>query len=727
MDTKRDKGTDFGGEVFLEIIGGVATIRLGSTDKSVFTLKEDSLSSLEKAIAAISEAKDVRGLIIVGRNENIFCAGADINLIKEISDRKLATQLAQRGQAVFDKLDALSCVTIAAISGACVGGGCELVLACDYRIASDSIVTKIGLPEIKLGILPGFGGTQRLPRLIGLPAALDIILKGSVVSADKAVQLGLVDFLVRNEARGANQRGMLELLEEKAAEIILGKKRIARRPLSVRDKLLTHSGLGRALVAKKARQQVLTSTKGHYPAPLLALDVALFGLRAGMTVGLKREAEKLGELLVTPESKSLVHVYMLTDEASKRWRSSKLQLNNSHVAVIGAGTMGAGIAASMVMSGLRVTVVEPISEVRARAASLIEGIVGKRHKHRVAAVLSNLQLVENVRNLSNVDIVVEAVSEKFELKKKIFEELDRTLDSKAILASNTSSLPISDFSADVSHRGRIVGMHFFNPVEKMPLVEVVCTKHTDERTIAFTSALAVSMGKYPVIVSEVPGFLVNRILTPYLVEAAFLLKEGFGIAEIDELATSFGMPMGPFRLLDEIGLDVAAEVSGIIEDSYGSRMSGPHYVAKLLAAGRKGKKGGKGFYLYEDGNKAVLDNSVRGVLEVSAPVAIDRQKRAALTDRLILRLLNEAVMCLDEEVAGLAGPEAAGQIDLATVMGLGFAPFRGGILHYANTVGAKVILEKLTNLEREHGERFTPCSGIAARAKKRKTFLESVA
>lgn len=706
-------------QVVLEIDADVAILRLGFEDERVVTLTERRMQSFLSALDEVEANESLRGLVITGANPTMFCAGADINAIRDVTDVEVARRLAKMGQDAFTRLERVKIPTVAAISGPCVGGGCEMVLACRYRILADTPETRIGLPEIKLGIIPGFGGTQRLPRLIGLPQALDIILKGKVVPPAKALQVGLADSLVTGD--GEPPQAVSERLEKTAISVARGEQKLERKKLALRDQFLTFSGVGRWLVERRVRLEVLKQTKGHYPAPPRAITASLSGLREGMTAGLDVEATALAELIVTPESKSLVHIYFLTDETSKRWRGVKSQIKDLRVSVIGGGTMGAGIAAALLASDFPTTLIDSSAEARERARKHITDSLSKRTRKAVPQI----DIKDSLDAASGSGLVIEAIFEDLDVKRKLLSDLAERVDQKTVLASNTSSLPISAFSADVPNSGRVIGMHFFNPAEKMPLVEVVCPDQTDERTIAFTAAVAVKMGKYPVVVREVPGFLVNRVLSPYLGEAAWILSDGYGIETIDRVATDFGMPMGPLRLLDEVGLDVAGHVAAIMEASYGERMKGPKFAERLVKAGRFGRKKGGGFYRYE-GREAVNDPTVPSILGLTASRGTSPQEKRELTDRLILSMVNEAIRCLDEGVAGVPGSEAAGQIDLGTVMGIGFAPFRGGVLHYAESLGAREILGRIEALAAKLGARFAPAEGLRARAASGGSFYRSI-
>lgn len=678
--------------------GSVATILLGDPSERFITFDETRMASLRAALMRVKDS-GAKGLVLRAPSVDSFCVGADISLIQSVIDPETGARLAAEGQEVFNMLEDLSCVTVAAIGGPCVGGGCELVLACKHRIASDSKSTSIGLPETKLGIFPGFGGTYRLPRLIGLPKALDIILAGKTLRANQALKVGLVDEVVSPAA-----------LFSRADEIARGGRPPRRRRVSVIERLLSNNPLGRSFVERKARKATLKQTKGFYPAPPKALEVTVSGLAKDRANALATEAREAGALMTTPESKALVHLFFLTEASKGIGKSARKEIEKMHGVVVGAGTMGAGIAGALAKAGHQV-IVKDTSE-----ASLQRG---KEHIAKELSKLRYLSSFERAATTNRIDwiqfssttigrsgIVIEAVFEDMGLKKKIFSDLAQSVPAECILATNTSSLSVTEMAQSIPHPARFVGMHFFNPVEKMPLVEIIRGKDTSDDTIAKVAALTTEMGKFPIVVNDVPGFLINRILIPYLNEAVYLLAEGHSVADIDQAALSFGMPMGPIRLLDEVGLDVAAHVSKIMVAGYGDRMAVPAFAEKLMQLDRKGRKNGKGFYDYT-GKESSPWPGLADALELPRSPQKPLSQNA-MTDRLILHLVNEAMKCLQQGVAGADTELASKQIDLGTVMGIGFPPFRGGVLHYARSSGLEEIRDKIRALHAEFGTRYEP-------------------
>jgi 3-hydroxyacyl-CoA dehydrogenase/enoyl-CoA hydratase/3-hydroxybutyryl-CoA epimerase len=679
--------------------GTLATLSLGSSEERSITLTPERINSFIDALHKVKEAKP-KGLILRSPNPDSFCVGADISLIQSVTERDKGAELAKQGQDAYNLLEDLPCTTVAAIGGPCVGGGCELVLACDYRIAADLPSTAIGLPETKLGILPGFGGTYRLPRVVGLPKALDIILAGKTLRPKQALKAGLVDQVTSSS-------NLFKLAEDIAS----GSKALPKNKRPFMEQILSKNPLGRAFVKRNALKATTAQTKGFYPAPIKALEVTTDGLGRDRDLGLEIEAQKLGELIVTPESKALVHVFYLTEAAKALGKSSKRDIEGIHALVIGAGTMGAGIAGALAKNNHQV-IVKDNSDTSLERGKLhtAKELAKARHlsSFERQAISSRIDWIQfSSPTLARSQIVIEAVFEDLNLKKRIFGELSNQVNPDCVLATNTSSLSVSDMAVAVKHPERFVGMHFFNPVEKMPLVEIIRGEKTSEATIAKVAAIATEMGKFPIVVNDVPGFLVNRILIPYLNEAVFLLQEGYSIETIDRAALKFGMPMGPIRLLDEVGLDVAAHVSKVMIAGYGERMNVPAFAEQLINLDRKGRKNGRGFYDYS-GKNTISWNGLSQALNLPNKPSGTQLTEDKLADRMILHLVNEAMKCLNQGVAGKDLTLAEKQIDLGTVMGIGFPPFRGGVLYYARKRGMEAIHTELTQLNKTFGQRYEP-------------------
>lgn len=676
----------------------VATITLGSPDERAITLTPSRLQSFTEALGRVAQS-NARGLVIRAPAVESFCVGADISLIQRVTEPSKGAELAAEGQRAYDRLEDLGITTVAAIGGPCVGGGCEMVLACKYRIITDSPSSSIGLPETKLGILPGFGGTYRLPRLVGLPKALDIILAGKTLKASQAYKAALVDEVVSPEK-----------LFARAEEIARNQRPPKRKKVAFIDRLLSGNPLGRAIVLRKASSALRKQTKGFYPAPPLALDITTHGLGRSRTAALTIEARALGNLIVTPVSKALVHLFFLTESSKGLGKPARKAVEGMHALVVGAGTMGAGIAGTLAKCSHQVIVKDTSDASLTRGRAHVTKELSKLRylsSFERAAVANRIDWLQfSSDTVSRSGIIIEAVFEDMGLKKRIFRDLATQVPSSCILASNTSSLSVTEIARELPHPERFVGMHFFNPVEKMPLVEIIRGEKTGDDVIAQVAALSTEMGKFPIVVNDVPGFLINRILIPYLNEAVFLLQEGHSIEAIDGAALAFGMPMGPIRLLDEVGLDVAAHVSKIMVDGYGERMAVPPFAEKLMALGRKGRKSNAGFFDYK-GKEATPWKGLAAALGLpkAPPSTLLREQ---IAERLIYHLVNEAMKCLNEGVAGSDVGAAEKQIDLGTVMGIGFPPFHGGVLYFARSRGLDQIRNRLIDFERMFGARYTP-------------------
>ena len=659
------------------------------------------VATLKELDAQLGALGDAPALILASVKKSIFIAGADIHLFQKMSTEEL-TQFVELGQEVFNHLAALRIPTVAAIHGAAVGGGYEIALACDWRVASPDQATKIGLPETKLGLIPAWGGSTRLPRLIGVPGALDVILGGKTVSARHALKLGMIDEIAPREA----------LI--RAARVLAEK---GKHPRS-----LTHSApvnaTVSAVVAHKARADVRRKTRGNYPAVDKALDVILHGSGAwDEATSLARERAAIAELSRLETTRNLIRVFFLQEHAKKS--SAPMGAKIEHAAVIGAGVMGAGIAQWLSTRGLRVVLrdIDP-----ARVAAGMAGISklfaeGVRHRslteHEARTAMDRITPAATEVALHGADIVIEAAVEKMGVKKAIFQRLDELTREDAVLATNTSALSVTELAAATRHPSRVVGVHFFNPVHKMQLVEVIVGDATAPEIAQRAVQFVQRIGKLPVVVRDRPGFLVNRILLPYLSEAGELFAAGADPVVIDEAMLDFGMPMGPLRLTDEVGVDIAADVAATLAAAFPKRMRVPAILGGMIAAGMLGKKSGAGFYRYASGGEPVV-NPAALALRPAGTTPAD------LGERLALLMVNEAAACLGESVAA-----SAGDIDLAMVMGTGWAPFRGGPLRYADSLGAQRVFETLSKLAETAGPHYAPCALIAELAKTGGRFHEN--
>ena len=578
---------------------------------------------------------------------------------------------------------------MAAIHGAALGGGGEISLACDYRIASSGRVTKIGLPETKLGLLPAWGGATRLPRLIGLSKALDFILAGKIVASRQALKLGMIDEIVPVE----------HLIAAAVKKVCAGK---ARRP----KHWLVNNPLVTSAIVLRLRPQLLKKTRGHYPATSKAFEVMTRGIGKSIPDSLALEREGILELFQNEACRNLLRVFFLQERA-KKLSPARLETKPvAHTAVIGAGVMGAGIAQWLSAKNLPVILRDTNPEQIARGLNNIVHIYQDGIKRRVftaheaRAGLDKIFPAPAEVPLRHADIVIEAAVEDLELKKKIFGRLDELASEETILATNTSSLPISELAASTRLPARVVGLHFFNPVQRMQLVEIIRACQTSPEILQRTVKFAQQIGKLPVVVKDSPGFLVNRILMPYLVEAGNLFENGASIESLDGAMLDFGMPMGPMRLMDEVGLDVSLHVAKTLAANFSDRMKIPDCLPKMVAAGLLGRTSGRGFFLHGKSEEVKLNPQVSTFVSGENAHAVSREK---LQERMVLLMVNEAARCLEEQIV-----EGPAEVDFGMIMGTGFAPFRGGPLRYVDLLGADKIVKAMENLADHGAPHFEP-------------------
>ena len=699
----------------LKIENEYAIIEFDQPESKVNILSAQSLTEFDEIISQIEQRKDLKGVCILSKKPDIFIAGADIKEIENITSVSEGQAKAQAGQNILNRLEMLPIPTVALINGACLGGGLELALACDYRLASFTDKVKLGLPEVKLGIIPGFGGTKRLPRLVGLRKGLELILSGEAVSGNEALKIGLVDGLVSQNR--LLEEG-IEFLKQR------GRKRKQFRPKlkGLVNIFLDKTVLGRSILKNQAKKFVLKTTKGHYPAPLKALEAVTKNYTSSLNSALKREGDAFGELVIGAVSKNLISVFYLTEKYKKARWSEALPRQIRKCAIVGSGIMGGGIAQLFSYYGLMVRMKDlnyPALGRGLREAKEVYDYAVKRKKLRVNQAGLGMGLISVTTDYSGfqrADLIVEAVIEDMEVKKLVFSELSSLVDSNAIIASNTSCLSVTRMSEGIKNRQRVIGMHFFNPVHRMPLVELIRTPYTSDEAVATSVEFCRKIGKIPIVVQDSCGFLVNRILIPYLNEAGFLLEQGVSFERIDELMCGFGMPMGPFTLMDEIGLDVGYKVALLLEGNFGQRMKVPEVFKKVHTQKWFGRKTGKGFYMHmaktKQANKEIYNLiSKQAVLDLS-----DDQ----ILKRLVYRMINEAAMCLEENVCS-----SPSDVDIGMIMGTGFAPFRGGLLRYADSIGAEKIREDLRRCrDKFKSERFLPCNYLVGIAQRKEKFYK---
>ncbi|HVR75788.1 MAG TPA: 3-hydroxyacyl-CoA dehydrogenase NAD-binding domain-containing protein [Planctomycetota bacterium] len=711
---------------------GIFRLMLDLPGEKVNKLTAAVLEDLDRILAGVEREPAVKALIIWGGKESsgTFIAGADIHEIRSVATPQEAVEKSRRGQAVLGKLSSTHAVTIAAVHGACLGGGTELALACDLRIASHSPKTRIGLPEVQLGILPGFGGTQRLPRLIGILRALPVILTGKPLDVHQAAKAGVVDRVVYPDLLWREARA----LANKALANGGKRYRVLRPRRSATSRLLERFEWGRKLIRWWTKKGIERASGKHYPAPYRALDAVIDGFGKPLEEGLQLEASLVGDLVASPVTKNLIDLFLSSEEARKGRREplagggaagdregaegveqegrgaarappgrtidQPACGGRGRVAVLGAGVMGGGIAALLARNNFRVRLKDIRREALElglqKAAELYTTLVKRRRITRRSAAnyMAMISATTDSTGFDGVSAVIEAVVENMDVKKQVLREAEEKVPPSALIATNTSALSVSELQSVLERPERAVGLHFFNPVHRMPLVEVVRGRATSEATLLLAEKFARDLGKTPVRVDDGPGFLVNRLLSPYLSEAVRLFEEGFSPVEIDRAMVAFGMPMGPFELLDEVGLDVASKVADVLHKAFGERARPPQLLQKLAGDPKLlGKKSGRGFYIHSRGagllrrpkrlNGAVLQlaSGGRSFLPPSEELWVKR---------LMYPMVNEAALALDDRIV-----EKPSLVDLAMVLGTGFAPFRGGPLRYADSVGIDRIVEFL--------------------------------
>ena len=675
---------------------GIAFIRFDRSGSSVNVLDTLTLRQLEVIVNDL-DRRSLRGIIFVSSKPAVFIAGADLKELAATEDR---AGLVELGQQIFTRIEALRCVTVAAIHGACAGGGLEISLACDYRVASDAHVTKIGLPEVKLGLIPAWGGSTRLPRLIGLPRALKVILGGDLMPSAKALKLGLVDAIAPPER--------LTLLAERFVD--KGKRRRSFRHWRWIPAWQT--------VAALTRKSVLPKTRGHYPAASSAIDVVSKSVVRSIPQSLAAEKKAILALAEGDVSRNLIRLFFLQDRAKHLPAPKAASIEKT--AVIGSGVMGAGIAQWFAARGKEVLLRDVGPEQLAQGLHRAEKLFSDAKRRGILsscearAGMDRIVPAEIAVQMNSIDLVVEAVSEDMQVKKTIFADLEERVRLDTILATNTSALSIAEISRGLRDPTRLLGLHFFNPVHRMKLVEIARGELTSDLAIDTAVAFVQRIGKLPVVVKDRPGFLVNRILLPYLLEAVRLLVAGAPIEAIDESMLDFGMPMGPLRLLDEIGLDVAGDVGETLCKAFPDRMHTPDVFAQLLADNAKGKKTGRGFYEYRSGRVVGVNRFAISRREADDKASLTREQ---LQERMVFLMINEAARCLEEGIV-----DDPRDIDFAMVMGAGFAPFRGGPLRHADHIGITKVTENLERLARSRERQFAPSNLLIEMTRQEKKF-----
>jgi 3-hydroxyacyl-CoA dehydrogenase/enoyl-CoA hydratase/3-hydroxybutyryl-CoA epimerase len=684
--------------------GGVAVVTFDLPGESVNKLSRGVVDEFRALMDRVDSDPSIRAVVLISGKPEQFIAGADIDGFLELRTAAEAEALSREAQEMMSRIERLRAPVVYAIHGACLGGGLEGALAAAYRIATDHPKTVLALPEVQLGLIPGAGGTQRLPRRVGLRQSLEMILQGKNVRAKKALQIGLIDELVHPSI-------LLDVALDRAVK--LGEGKIAReRPRAVHgmgDVVLEDNALGRSVVLRKAREKTREATKGNYPAPLAAIDAIEQSYLGDRATGFATEARLFGEMAVTDVSRQLIFLFFAGAALKKDTGVGEANVTPRPVetiGILGAGFMGAGIAAIAARAG---TVVRLKDAEHARVAKGLKEVSSilreelKRKRITRRQLDDQLTLVGGTIDYSGfagATIVLEAVFEDLKVKQTVLAEAEAAAP-RAIFASNTSTIPIERIAANARHPERVLGMHFFSPVQKMPLLEVIRSKATDDESLATAVAYGKKLGKTVIVVRDAPGFYANRILAPYVNEAGLLLDEGVAIDAVDKALVEFGFPVGPITLIDEVGLDIAGKSSTVMIGAFGDRMVPATSLAKVIEAGRTGRKGGKGFYKYENGKKQGVDETVYPLFSSNGQRMLIGARD--IVERCVFAMLNEAARCLEEGI--IASPRDG---DVGAVYGIGFPPFRGGPFRYLDTLGIPTVIRALEVLDGRFSPRFRP-------------------
>ena len=692
---------------------GIAQVTFDDPNRSVNTMTPDLLAEFEKKIVPLMTDETVKGMVFCSAKPETFIAGADIKLFAEADDPDLVCELDGAYSRILTRLSRGEKPVVAAVHGAALGGGLEIVLACHYIVASDHPATVLGLPEVQLGILPAAGGTQRLPERVGLVKGLDMMLTGRRIRARKALRLGLVDEVTPS---GAVFQKALERVED----LIEGRLKRPRRRKPLLERVI-ELPVARDIFFDKVRKQVLAKTRGNYPGPLKIVECVELGVKEGMDQALEREISHIGPLLMTPQSRSLVWLFL----ASQEMKAIPLESSRAvkQVGIVGAGGMGTGIA-SVSLNQCSVVVHDHSEEILGGCGEQIRAGLAKQVQSE--AITPEMQErrwkrftgTHDMGDMAGVDLVIEAVSVELDPKQKVPAEVEERVGPETVIAVNTSFLPVSRIAADARHKERMVGIHYFSPVHKMPLVELIAPEGVATWALHTAHDFARKQGKTVIRVKDRPGFYITRILCRYLHEALMLLREGNDMEQIDATMKNFGYPSGPMALMDEMGLDAVNRAVRFMCDAMGERWPEPFKaLGLLLDAGFSGRKGGMGFYTYAKGKKSKKkpNRDVYQYMDGMEQDILDVQK---IRERLVLVTVNEAAFCLEEEVIG--SPEDG---DVGAVLGMGFPPFLGGPFHYADSVGLDTLVNHLENLAQKGYAYYAPAGILRDMAKRGTRFF----
>ena len=675
--------------IVLEINQNVARIIFDLENEKVNKLSFEILKEFDEKLNIIKDDSSIKALVIDSAKKDIFIAGADIKEIEKLKDEKEVYDSLMEVHQIFNKLENLTIPTIAYINGACMGGGLELALACKYRVITTNPKTKLAFPEIKLGIFPGFAGTIRAPKIIGLVAALDLILTGKTIDAKKAYKLNLADIIFDD----AQKEFMLDDFIKKAIYGTIEKR--------IDFNLLNYAPLNE-IVFNKTLKGLLNKVNKDFQAPFIALEVIRATINKEFEDSIKVEAREFAKLAITKESKNMIKLFFLFEKLNKNFEKTQNPISNA--VVLGNGVMGKGIIwlFSKYLNDVRIKIrdISHANEIIKDVSKIYDYLIKSRKmtKNEVDFKLNKISYTDKFNGFKNFDFIIEAIIEDEETKKDTYKQIENIVNENAIIATNTSSISIEKLASEIKNKENFLGVHFFNPVNLMPLVEVIPSSNTSKETINKVFELLIKAGKTPILVGDCAGFIVNRILLPYLNEAAFILEEGSKIEKIDSLIKDFGMPMGPFTLADTVGIDIGYKVARILNEAYGSRMPIASIIEKMNDAKFLGLKTKAGFYEY-DGKDKYVNTHVTSMIQNNTKIFEDEQ----IVQRCIYIMINEASRCLEENIVS-----DASIIDFAMITGTGFPAYKGGLLSYANEIGLKNILESLRTFEKEYGSRFTP-------------------
>lgn len=695
---------------------GILIVSIDVPGESMNVLNEQLAEDFTQLSGRIQSDSTIKAIVLSSGKDNSFVAGADIKMLNAVSTAEEGKRASAGGHEVFNAIANSTKPFVAAINGPCLGGGLELALACHYRIATDSRKTKIGLPEVMLGLLPGGRGCTLLPRLVSLPTAMDLLLTGKQLDAKRAKRAGLVDEVVSAHI-------LLDVATNMATKFAGSK--VPRRKQSFKDRMLKMPGL-RSLILKKAREQVMKTTKGLYPAPLAILDVAEASLSSSLKKALDVEATKFGHLTVSPEAKQLINIYFASNDLKKEtFIDGDVEPKKvDHVGILGGGLMGAGIALVSIDKGNASVRMKDIRhEGILSAYKHLDGYYRKRAKRKILSVEQGKQRMNRLTGsldytgFEQCDLIIEAVFEDLALKQQMVADIEALGNEDTVFATNTSSIPIADIAAKAARPQNVLGMHYFSPVEKMPLLEIIRHEGTSDQAVATAVDFGKKQGKTVVVVKDGPGFYVNRILAPYMNAAMACGMEGVAFDKIDNALTGFGFPVGPFKLLDEVGIDVGSKVQPILEEAFGERMKGPGLQKGFVSSNRLGKKSGKGFYMYDKPkNSKTIDESVYAELNITPDTEMAESK---IAERCVMMMLNEAVLCLADGT--IASPRDG---DIAAIFGIGFPPFLGGPFRHIDRKGLTSVVAALRRLQKNYGDQYEPAPLLVEMAENEKKFYE---